>query len=82
MFEEYMDNFNNTISSFLFATFLIILTVLSIFLIISLLLLLLGCLIKSQTLKSKFLKIVPILLFGIFFMLLIPIIYINLKHLI
>lgn len=67
MFEEYIHNFNDTISSFLFATFLILLIVLSILLIISLLLLLLGCLIRSQTSKSKFLKIVPILLFGIFY---------------
>ena len=70
MFEDYMNNFNNIISSFFYIAF------------ISILLLILGCLIKSQTLKSKFLKTVPFLMIGIFFILLIPILYVRFKGMI
>ena len=78
MFEDYMNNFNNIITSFFYITFISILVLL----VISLLLLILGCLIKSQTLKSKFLKTVPFLMIGIFFILLIPILYIRFKGMI
>ena len=72
MFEDYMNNFNNIITSFFYIAFISILV----------LLVILGCLIKSQTLKSKFLKTVPFLMIGIFFILLIPILYIRFKGMI
>lgn len=79
MFEDYINNFNNIISSFFYIAFVSILVLLVTLLVISLLLLILGCLIKSQTLKSKFLKAVPFLIIGISFILLIPILYIRFK---
>ena len=83
MFEDYMNNFNNIITSFFYIAFISILVLLVVvLLVISLLLLILGCLIKSQTLKSKFLKTVPFLMIGIFFILLIPILYIRFKGMI
>ena len=63
-------------------TGLFTIVLLLVLLVISLLLLILGCLIKSQTLKSKFLKTVPFLMIGIFFILLIPILYIRFKGMI
>ena len=46
-------------------------------LIAALLLLILGCIIKSQKLKSKFLRVIPLLIIGIFFILLIPVLYVH-----
>lgn len=82
MFEDYMNNFNNIISSFFYIAFISILVLLVVLLVISLLLLILGCFIKSQTLKSKFLKTVPFLMIGIFFILLTPILYVRFKGMI
>ena len=82
MFEDYMNNFNNIISSFFYIAFISILVLLVVLLVISLLLLILGCLIKSQTLKSKFLKAVPFLIIGIFFIFLMPILYLKFKRII
>ena len=82
MFEDYINNFNNIISSFFYIAFVSILVLLVILLIVSLLILILGCLIKSQTLKLKFLKTVPFLMIGIFFILLIPILYVRFKSMI
>lgn len=68
MLEGYLNNFENMITSVLFIAFIVVLIILVCTLSISLLLLLLGCIIKSQTLKLKFLKIVPIFLVGIIFL--------------
>ena len=81
MLEDYMNNFENIVTEVLFMAFTIVLAILCAVLIISLLLLILGCIIKSQTLKSKFLKSVPILLIGIIFFLCIPIIFVHFKEL-
>ena len=69
MIENYIDNFENIVSSTLFATFKVTLIILVSLLILSLVLLAIGCLIKSQKLKSRFLIAVPSLLIGIIFFL-------------
>lgn len=59
MIDEYINNFENIASNILFQSFKWLVIMLTILLIISLILLGIGCLIKSQKLKSKFLKVVP-----------------------
>ncbi len=56
MINDYVSNFNNTISYILFYGFAGIVVLLTILLIISLLILILGCLIKSQTIKKNISK--------------------------
>lgn len=80
MLENYIGNIENIVSTILFYGFKSILILLVALLIISLILLIIGCLIKSQKIKSKFLKVVPSLIFGIFFILLLPYVYIYLKN--
>lgn len=60
MLDSYINNFENIVSSTLFVAFKITLIVLVSLLILSLILLAVGCLIKSQKLKSKFLIVVPV----------------------
>lgn len=72
MIEDYINNFENIASNILFHSFIGIVIVLTILLFISLILLGIGCLIKSQKLKSKFLKAVPSLFIAELFVLLIP----------
>ena len=81
MIENYMNNFENIVTSIIFIGFLSVIFMLLIVLVISLLLLILGCIIKSQTLKTKFLKSVPILLIGIIFVMSLPIVFVYLKEL-
>lgn len=82
MLDSYMNNIENIVSSTLFIGFKITLIILVSLLIISLILLAIGCLIKSQKMKSKFLIAVPSLLIGIIFFLSIPPIFIYFKNLI
>ena len=82
MIENYINNFENIVSTILFIAFKITLIVLVVLLILSLILLAVGCLIKSQKMKSKFLKVVPSLLIGNIFLLSIPIIYIYFRNLV
>ena len=79
---NYMNNIENIVSSTLFIGFKITLIILVSLLIISLMLLAIGCLIKSQKMKSKFLIAVPSLLIGIIFFLSIPPTFIYFKNLI
>ena len=79
MIDNYINNFESIMSTFLFYGFKYTLLLLVTFLILSLILLILGCIIKSQTLKSKFLKIVPGLLLSLIFLLLLPYILVQLK---
>ena len=51
MLEDYMNNFENIVTEVLFMAFTIVLAILCAVLIISLLLLIFGCIIKSQILK-------------------------------
>lgn len=82
MLYSYMNNIENIVSSTLFIGFKITLIILVSLLIISLILLAIGCLIKSQKMKSKFLIVVPSLLIGIIFFLSIPPTFIYFKNLI
>lgn len=82
MINDYINNFENIVSSTLFVVFKITLIVLVSLLILSLILLAVGCLIKSQKLKSKFLIVVPSLLIGIIFLLSIPPILVHIKNMI
>ncbi len=78
---EYLDTFETTMSSILFISFKVIVVVLSLLLILSLILLAIGCLIKSQKIKSKFLRVVPALLIGNIVLLLIPLVIVHFKNL-
>lgn len=82
MIDEYMNNFENIVSSIFFVSFKTILVILTVLLIFSLLMLAIGCLIKSQKIKSKFLITVPSLLLGMIFFLSIPIIFVHFKNLV
>lgn len=82
MLDSYMNNIENIVSSTLFIGFKITLIILVSLLIISLILLAIGCLIKSQKLKSRFLIAVPSLLIGIIFFLSIPPIFVHFKNII
>ena len=81
MLEDYMNNFENIVTEVLFMAFTIVLAILCAVLIISLLLLIFGCIIKSQILKAKFLKSVPIIFIGIIFLFCIPVIFNYFKEL-
>lgn len=82
MLDSYINNIENIVSDTLFIGFKITLIILLSLLIISLILLAIGCLIKSQKMKSKFLIAVPSLLIGIIFFLSIPPTFIYFKNLI
>lgn len=77
-----INNYMNIVSSTLFWAFKSTLIVLVSLLILSLILLAIGCLIKSQKIKSKFLVVVPSLLIGLIFFLSTPPILVNLKNMI
>ncbi len=72
MQDYYIDNMKNLISSICFVCFKGMVIFLTILLIYSLIMLAIGCLIKSQKIKSKFLIAVPSFLLGNFFLLLLP----------
>lgn len=67
-----MNNIENMLSSILFTGFKVILIILTISIIFSLIMLAIGCLIKSQKIKSKFLIAVPSLLIGTALFLALP----------
>jgi len=76
----YINNFENMLSTIFFASFKVIVITLTILLILSLIILAIGCLIKSQKIKSSFLKIVPSLIIGIIFLLSLPFIFVYFKN--
>ena len=82
MSNTYVNNIESMISYLLFIIFKYALILITIFTILSLILLIIGCLIKSKTIKLKFLKIVPDLLISLIFLLLLPYLYIKFKNLI
>ena len=82
MINNYINNFESIMSTFLFYGFKYTLLLLVVILISSLILLMIGCIIKSQTIKSKFIKIVPSLLLSLIFLLLLPYILVQFKNLI
>ncbi len=82
MLNDYITNFENIASNILFASFKYISIFIVIILIISLILLAIGCLIKSQKIKSKFLITVPSLILALILFLLLPVIYLHIKSLV
>lgn len=82
MLNDYMNNFQNIISSIFFVGFKVMLMILVILLIFSLIMLAIGCLIKSQKIKSKFLTSSICLLFGNILFLGIPFFIVYIKNLI
>ena len=80
MLDNYMNNFENIVSSIFFVSFKVIITILAIMLIISLIMLAIGCLIKSQKIKSKFLIVIPSLLIGTIFFIALPYILVYFKN--
>ena len=81
MIEYYINDFNVFIKDTLFFCFKYGVIFFVILLLISLILLAAGCLIKSQTVKSKFLITVPFLILWNIFLLLLPYIFVNIKNL-
>ena len=82
MINNYINNFESIMSTFLFYGFKYTLFLLVILLILSLIFLIVGCIIKSQTIKLKFLKVVPGLLLSLIFLLFLPYILVQFKNLI
>lgn len=82
MLNEYMNNFQDIVSSILFVGFKITLIILVELLVLSLIMLAIGCLIKSQKIKSKFLIVVPSLLVGNILFLIFPCILVYFKNMI
>lgn len=80
MIDDYINSFENIVSSILFISFKVILITLTVLLILSLILLAIGCLIKSQKIKSKFLIVAPCLLLGNIFFICIPYIIVYFKN--
>ena len=82
MLDNYINNFNVMLSNALFFCFKYSVIIFVTLLILSLLLLGIGCLIKSQKIKSKFLIVVPTLTVGTIILLAIPYVIIFIKNLI
>ena len=82
MENDFLNTLQNTVSIILFASFKWTVIFLVVMLIISLISLAIGCLIKSQKIKSKFLKVVPGLFIGNILFLAIPYVFVLLKKLI
>ena len=80
MLDVFIYNYHSTIFSALFIVFKIALIIIIVFLILSLTLLAIGCLIKSQKIKSKFLIVVPGLIIILLLFLAIPIILVYFKN--
>lgn len=80
MLDDYINNFENIVSSIFFVSFKVIAIILITLLILSLLLLALGCLIKSQKIKSKFLIVAPCLLLINILFLMIPYLILYFKN--
>ena len=79
---EYLNNINTYISEGLFFLFKISIYAFTVLTIISLILLLIGQLIKSQRMKDKYIKLSMSFLILLVFIFLIPIIYIRFKNLV
>ena len=82
MESEILNNFENIVSIILFEGFKWGVILLAVLLIFSLSMLGVGCLIKSQKIKSKFLKAVPVMIIGNVFFLAIPYVIVLCKNLI
>ena len=78
----YINNFENIISAIFFVGFKVILIILVSLLIFSLIMLAIGCVRKSQKIKSKFLMIVPGLFLGNILFLILPYFLVHFKNII
>ena len=77
---DYINNFENLVSTIFFVSFKVIVIILTILLIFSLIMLAIGCLIKSQKIKSKFLIAVPSLIIGTALFLALPYMFVYFKN--
>lgn len=77
---NYIENISNTVSSILFYMFIAVISILALVLILSLFFLIIGCLIKSQTIKSKFLKASISILILLLFIIAIPYVILAFKN--
>lgn len=82
MINNYINKFQNIVSNIFFVGFKVMLIILVALLIFSLIMLAIGCLIKSQKIKSKFLTSSICLLSGNIFFLCIPFFVVYFKNLI
>ena len=82
LYDNYINNFETTVSNIFFVSFKVIVIVLTILTILSLIMLAIGCLIKSQKIKSKFLIAVPSLLLIDILFLAIPIFVVHFRNLV
>ena len=81
LYDNYINNFETTVSNIFFVSFKVIVIVLTILTILSLIMLALGCLIKSQKIKSKFLIATPSLILIDILFLSIPILIVHFRNL-
>jgi len=79
MANDYINNLNNMVSSALFYTFVGTVILLTSLLVISLVVLIIGCLLKSQVIRIKFLKSSVGILSSLVFIILIPVIIMFFK---
>lgn len=80
MINDYIDNINSIGTEVLFFLFKISIILITVLLIISLIMLITGCLIKSQKIKIRFLKSSIGNLLSLIFILIIPIIIFEIKQ--
>ncbi|MBR3003090.1 MAG: hypothetical protein IKF38_06005 [Clostridia bacterium] len=78
---DYLDNFQNNVSDIFFVGFKVVVIMLTILLILAFIILAIGCLVKSQKIKSKFLIVVPSLFIGLVLFLAIPYFFVHFKNL-
>jgi len=77
---ENLDNFENVLSNIFFVGFKVIVIILTTLLILSLIILAIGCWIKSQKIKSKFLIVTPSLLICLALFLALPYFLVQFKN--
>ena len=82
MIDDYIYNINNAISNMLFYFFIVSLVCTTILIVFSLIMLIIGYKLKSQTIRAKFLRIVPIEIVLLIFILIIPELYITIVNII
>ena len=80
MLDNYINNINVFLINELFFCFKYAVITFVTLLILSLILLTVGLLIKSQKLKSKFLIVVPLLIIANIFILALPLIFVHIKN--
>lgn len=81
LYDNYINNFETTVSNIFFVSFKVMAIFLTILTILSLIMLAIGCLIKSQKMKSKFLIAVPSLILISLLFLSIPIFVVHFRNL-